>query len=78
VNERVEPDRHVRSRGEAATDTEREAGLITAADRSEPDVVDFRVRAPVPASGDRDLELPWEVREIRVAVHVAIDGDRDR
>ena len=78
LDERVQADRHVRASGEAATDSQGEANLLATTDRGEADVVDLRIRAPVPAPGDRNLELPREVREVGVAVHVAIERDRDR
>src|SRR3954470_16598757 len=35
--------------------------------RRERHIVDFRIRAPVSASRGGDLELPWQIVEIRVS-----------
>src|SRR5208282_2379426 len=44
----------------------------------ERDIINFRVRAPASASGNRDFELARQIVELRVASQFAINGQSQR
>src|SRR3954453_5224405 len=46
--------------------------------RGERHIVDFGIRAPASASRGRDLELPWQIVEIRISRKRPRDLLRDR
>ena len=67
----------VRARRESAAHPDVKAHLVTATHRRRAHVVDFRIRAPVRAAGDRDLEFARQIGVIGIAVQASIDGERD-
>lgn len=80
MDESVERHGEVRLGGEAARDAYREADFIArglAASGNQGDVIDFRIRAPIGAGGDRDFELSREIVIIRIAAQFLVDGRND-
>src|SRR5262249_48310162 len=65
TDEGVQTDAKVRMRGKSAGHAQRESNFHVAAalprDRSETNVVDFRIRAPVAAASDGHLELARQI-----------------
>src|SRR3981081_1873549 len=70
----------MRASGEPAAHAHVESDLprFGVASGGRPDVVDLRVRAPVAATGDSDLELARQIGVVRVAVQKAVDRERER
>ena len=71
ANERVQARSEIRLGREAAGDAQRESDFRLSADgasdRGQADVIDFRIRAPHAASGDRDFEFARQVVKLGVA-----------
>src|SRR5215471_15418214 len=63
----IQPDGQVRLRRKASTYAQREPNLAVADRRSEGQIVNFRVGAPVAAAADADFVFAGKVVEIRIA-----------
>src|ERR1700693_2760969 len=81
LDESIERDGQVRIGGKTAADAQREAyfGLsgATSSGGGEADVINFRIGAPVAASGDGNFEFAREIVNLGIAAKFAVDLQRE-
>src|SRR6202035_1276227 len=78
----VEANAKMRIGGKPARHAQRESNLLAMQtpprNGSEPDIIDFRIGAPGPATGDGNFELAGKIVELRVAAKLSVQLQSQR